>query len=189
MPCFAPGLILTEIDLSGRRVLDLPRKMRALYPEAVVAVLTSYDLPEYREAAFSGRGALFHLQIPAPSGPAILAMVAQELSPSSSNLADARKGFHHAPHGTNASGRSKPGGKCPGPGQTRRKRGDRAAIPGSGFKTSGHGGRLPDGQDAIRNRREEMIHTAENDMRLAEGRHPEMIPADTKIAPEEAAAR
>jgi DNA-binding NarL/FixJ family response regulator len=95
VPCFAPGLILTEIDLSGRRVLDLPRKMRALYPEAVVAVLTSYDLPEYREAAFQA-GARYFISKSLPSGPAILAMVAQELSPSSPNLADARKGFHHA---------------------------------------------------------------------------------------------
>ena len=76
--CFTPGLILTEIDLSGHRSLDLPRRMRAIYPESVIAVLTSYDLPEYREAVFKA-GAHHFISKSIPAGPAILAIVKKAL--------------------------------------------------------------------------------------------------------------
>jgi DNA-binding NarL/FixJ family response regulator len=89
--CFPPGLILTEIDMSGHRSLDLPRRMRAMYPETVIAVLTSYDLPEYREAAFQA-GAHHFVSKSLPSGPAILAIVEEELNASHPIPPHAKKG-------------------------------------------------------------------------------------------------
>jgi DNA-binding NarL/FixJ family response regulator len=79
--CFSPCLILTEVDLSGRRCMDLPRKMLAIHPESVVVVLTSYDLPEYREALFQA-GTHHFISKSLPSAPAILAIVGEELNAS-----------------------------------------------------------------------------------------------------------
>jgi len=93
--CFPPGLILMEIDISGHRSLDLPRRMRAMYPETVIAVLTSYDLPEYREAAFQA-GAHHFVSKSLPSGPAILAIVEEVLNASHPIPPHAKKGHGDA---------------------------------------------------------------------------------------------
>jgi DNA-binding NarL/FixJ family response regulator len=47
---FKPGLIFTEIHFQGGCAMDLPRRLHRVNPEGVIAVLTSYDLPEYRQA-------------------------------------------------------------------------------------------------------------------------------------------
>ena len=47
-----PDLIFMDIKLPGENGLQLTRKIKAKYSEVVVIVLTSYDFPEYREAAF-----------------------------------------------------------------------------------------------------------------------------------------
>jgi DNA-binding NarL/FixJ family response regulator len=49
---FTPDLIFMDIKLPGENGLQLTRKIKAKYSEVVVIVLTSYDFPEYREAAF-----------------------------------------------------------------------------------------------------------------------------------------
>ena len=41
-----------DIKLPGGNGLQLTQKIKAKYSEVVVIVLTSYDFPEYREAAF-----------------------------------------------------------------------------------------------------------------------------------------
>ena len=46
-----PDLIFMDIKLPGENGLDLTAKIKDKYPEMVVIVLTSYDTPEYREAA------------------------------------------------------------------------------------------------------------------------------------------
>ncbi len=46
-----PTLIFMDIKLPGENGLEITRKIKAQYPDIIVAVLTSYDLPEYREAA------------------------------------------------------------------------------------------------------------------------------------------
>lgn len=74
-----PGLILTEIDMDGRRSLDLPQKMHAVHPKCVIAVMTSYDLPEYQEEALQG-GARHFISKSVPSGPAILTIVGAALT-------------------------------------------------------------------------------------------------------------
>lgn len=71
---FRPHLILTEIDMQGRRIPDLPEEMQALHPEGVVAVLTACDLPEYREAALKS-GARHFISKSQSNGQAILEVI------------------------------------------------------------------------------------------------------------------
>lgn len=46
-----PDLIFMDIKLPGENGLHLTQKIKAQYPGIPVVILTSYDLPEYREAA------------------------------------------------------------------------------------------------------------------------------------------
>ena len=46
-----PDLIFMDIKLPGENGLQLTKKIKKDHPEIIVAVLTSYDFPEYREAA------------------------------------------------------------------------------------------------------------------------------------------
>jgi DNA-binding NarL/FixJ family response regulator len=46
-----PDLIFMDIKLPGANGLDLTRRIKAVHRQVVVIVLTSYDIPEYREAA------------------------------------------------------------------------------------------------------------------------------------------
>lgn len=75
---FRPGLILTEIDIRGRRALDLPQRMLEAHPGSIIAVLTSYDLPEYREASLQS-GARHFISKSRPSGKTIREIVDTEL--------------------------------------------------------------------------------------------------------------
>lgn len=46
-----PNLIFMDIKLPGENGLELTRKIKTSHPEIMIIILTSYDLPEYREAA------------------------------------------------------------------------------------------------------------------------------------------
>ena len=46
-----PNLVFLDIRLPGENGLELTRKIKRSYPETVVVILTSYDLPEYRQVA------------------------------------------------------------------------------------------------------------------------------------------
>jgi DNA-binding NarL/FixJ family response regulator len=46
-----PDLIFMDVKLPGENGLDLTAKIKTKYPDVIVIVLTSYDTPEYREAA------------------------------------------------------------------------------------------------------------------------------------------
>jgi len=48
---FAPDLIFMDIKLDGENGLEITKKIREAQCPAVVIILTSYDLQEYREAA------------------------------------------------------------------------------------------------------------------------------------------
>ena len=48
----APDLIFMDIKLPGENGLHLTEHIKRKHPKIVVAVLTSYDWPEYREAAY-----------------------------------------------------------------------------------------------------------------------------------------
>jgi DNA-binding NarL/FixJ family response regulator len=46
-----PDIIFMDIRLPGDNGLVLTQKIKAKYPDIDIAILTSYDLPEYQEAA------------------------------------------------------------------------------------------------------------------------------------------
>ena len=48
---FLPHLVFMDIRLPGESGLEITQKIRAQNPDISVIILTSYDLPEYREAA------------------------------------------------------------------------------------------------------------------------------------------
>ena len=47
-----PHLIFMDINVPGENGLELTRQIKQIYPHIVIVILTSYDLPEYREAAY-----------------------------------------------------------------------------------------------------------------------------------------
>ncbi len=48
-----PHLVFMDIQLPGRNGLELTRCIKEVYPEIIVVMLTSHDMPEYRDAAFA----------------------------------------------------------------------------------------------------------------------------------------
>ncbi len=48
---FHPNIVFMDIRLPGENGLELAQKIKKNYPDIVVVILTSYDLPEYRQAA------------------------------------------------------------------------------------------------------------------------------------------
>lgn len=46
-----PDLIFMDIRLPGKNGLDITRTIKNVYVHPMVCVITSYDLPEYRDAA------------------------------------------------------------------------------------------------------------------------------------------
>ena len=49
-----PDLIFMDIRLPGESGLELTATIKASHPEIAIIILTAYDLPEYREAAYRG---------------------------------------------------------------------------------------------------------------------------------------
>ncbi len=47
-----PDLIFMDVKLPDMNGLQLAERAKTLFPETIIAILTAYDLPEYREAAF-----------------------------------------------------------------------------------------------------------------------------------------
>ena len=47
-----PDAILMDLRLPGENGIELTKKIKARYPDIIVVILTNYDLPEYREAAY-----------------------------------------------------------------------------------------------------------------------------------------
>jgi DNA-binding NarL/FixJ family response regulator len=54
-----PDLIFIDIKLSGENGLELTKKIKALHPDVKIIILTSYDLPEYRDAAYRNKANYF----------------------------------------------------------------------------------------------------------------------------------
>ena len=48
----SPDMIFMNIKLSAGNGLDITRRIKDLNADAVIVMLTSHDLPEYREAAY-----------------------------------------------------------------------------------------------------------------------------------------
>ena len=70
----SPDLVFIDIDLVGESGLELTRKIRDHHADTPIAILTNYDLPEYRQAA-ERAGANFFLSKGASSMEEVLAMV------------------------------------------------------------------------------------------------------------------
>jgi len=47
-----PDAILMDLRLPGENGLEVTKKIKARYPDVIVVIVTNYDLPEYREAAY-----------------------------------------------------------------------------------------------------------------------------------------
>jgi len=54
-----PDLIFVDIKLPGENGLALTAKIKAKYPDMIIIILTSYDTPEYREAAVHAKANFF----------------------------------------------------------------------------------------------------------------------------------
>jgi DNA-binding NarL/FixJ family response regulator len=51
-----PAIVFMNIRLPGKNGLELTEKIKELFPATSIAILTTYDFPEYRDAAYQ-RGA------------------------------------------------------------------------------------------------------------------------------------
>jgi YesN/AraC family two-component response regulator len=47
----SPDLIFMDMRLPGKNGLQLTQEIKGTYPKIAIALLTGYDIPEYREAA------------------------------------------------------------------------------------------------------------------------------------------
>jgi len=59
IPAFLPDLIFMDIRLPGQNGLEVTRKVKADHQEIPIVVVTSYDFPEYREAAIQAGATFF----------------------------------------------------------------------------------------------------------------------------------
>ncbi len=50
-----PEVIFMDVRLPGENGLELTKRVKARYPDIIVVIVTNYDLPEYREAAYQSR--------------------------------------------------------------------------------------------------------------------------------------
>ena len=73
-----PNLVLLDISLNGDG-LTLMSEIRALAPDTTIAVFTSDDFPEYREAAGQQGGEYFFSKA-APNGRKIIEMIESHFS-------------------------------------------------------------------------------------------------------------
>jgi DNA-binding NarL/FixJ family response regulator len=56
---FLPEIVFMDIRLPGQNGLKVTREIKTNYPDTTVIILTGFDLPEYREAAFDSGAAYF----------------------------------------------------------------------------------------------------------------------------------
>jgi DNA-binding NarL/FixJ family response regulator len=47
----SPDLVFIDIDLAGESGLELTKEIASIQGDTIIAILTNYDLPEYRGAA------------------------------------------------------------------------------------------------------------------------------------------
>jgi DNA-binding NarL/FixJ family response regulator len=71
----SPDLVLMDLELPDENGLEVARKLWGLHPLASVVVVTSYDLPEYREAA--ARIGIGHFLVKSTSTPRELVALAR----------------------------------------------------------------------------------------------------------------
>lgn len=74
-----PHLIFMDINIPGENGLELTKQIKQSYPHIVIVILTSYDLPEYREAAYR-YGANYFLSKVSTNGQKLVGLVESILS-------------------------------------------------------------------------------------------------------------
>jgi DNA-binding NarL/FixJ family response regulator len=74
-----PDLIIMDIELPGKNGLVLTKKIKAIYPEMIIIILTNHDLTEYREVAFQN-GANYFLSKETTKTSEILALIGSILA-------------------------------------------------------------------------------------------------------------
>jgi DNA-binding NarL/FixJ family response regulator len=74
-----PSLILMDIGLPGENGLKLTKKIKTLYPQTIIIILTIHNSQEYRQAAYQ-HGANYFLSKGESSGEDVLALVESILS-------------------------------------------------------------------------------------------------------------
>ncbi|MGZ3493886.1 MAG: response regulator [Thermodesulfobacteriota bacterium] len=52
-------IVFMDIRLPGENGLELTKKIKQNYPDIIIVILTSYDLPEYRQAALKSMADCF----------------------------------------------------------------------------------------------------------------------------------
>ena len=56
---FLPDLVFMDIKLPGESGLEVTKKIKTQYPDIIIIILTAYDIPEYREAAYQYKANYF----------------------------------------------------------------------------------------------------------------------------------
>jgi len=56
---FHPDLVFMDIKLPEGSGLELTQKIRTRHPDITIIILTAYDIPEYREAAYRSNANYF----------------------------------------------------------------------------------------------------------------------------------
>ena len=62
-----PDIIFMDIQLPDKNGLELTRMIKASHPNAIIVILSNYDLTEYREAAYRN-GANYYISKDSPMG-------------------------------------------------------------------------------------------------------------------------
>ena len=93
---FRPNLIFLEIHLPSESGLDLARQLKIDYPDIIIVILTSYDLPEYK-AAVEESGIEHLVPKDAWTGEDMIALVHSILA--DLNISDQSLQGHHQPQG------------------------------------------------------------------------------------------
>jgi DNA-binding NarL/FixJ family response regulator len=59
METLSPDLIFMDIKMPGESGLEITKKIKNLHPNIILIILTAYDIPEYREAAYKNNADYF----------------------------------------------------------------------------------------------------------------------------------
>jgi DNA-binding NarL/FixJ family response regulator len=87
-----PDLIFMDIKLPGESGLELTQKIKTQYPNIIIIILTAYNIPEYREAAYESHANHFLLKGSA-SRETILKLVDSIVSDQDLNLIGTKSGI------------------------------------------------------------------------------------------------
>jgi CheY-like chemotaxis protein len=52
MQSLRPDIVIMDIRLPGENGLEVTRRIRQMYEQTVIVIVTGHDLPEYRQVAF-----------------------------------------------------------------------------------------------------------------------------------------